>query len=125
MKSVPYACEKPCGHAGDHAGGCGGRLSLLHSQIGKNLLLLLSLRGIYLYQFIQIISSSSISQHLLKIENIIHENILPFEDPNIKFFIIVIMSVNVKLKQIYLKSKQCMLLKCIFCLKCYMISIPI
>ena len=58
-------------------------------------------------EFIQIISSSSISQHLLKIENIIHENIFPFEDPNIKFFIIVIMSVNVKLE-------QCVLLKCIF-----------
>ena len=45
MKSVPYVCEKPCGHADDHVGGCGGRLSPRHFQLGKNLLLLLSLGG--------------------------------------------------------------------------------
>ena len=43
MKSVPYVCEKPCGHADDHVGGCGGRLSPRHFQLGKNLLPLLSL----------------------------------------------------------------------------------
>ena len=38
MKSVPYVCEKPCGHADDHVGEHDGHPLLRHSQIGKNLL---------------------------------------------------------------------------------------